>query len=683
MRKSKYLIAFFLFLSAFLFIGESYTFFLENFQNKYTQVGYYLPTGKSEEKMNAQIREQAEAFDTTVFALDKENTGAFSRTIIIYGNEKVKNCLKEDWNIKEGTVKSFFSGTTTFFFEPFENADEKVMQNCWYLNQSPEDLYEMVYPGMVAYSGSFRNEPTTASSKIVVAGIWMIVLFCVVLLTLYDAAYGKKEQSIRIILGADNRSLWLHKIFSDFIGLSISAILAFLLLLPFTAPSFEPAVTVFCIFIVLAVNSVIIWCGMKWKKESPLKIQVSDRVLKMGIGFKGLVAVLSVVVLSMTIGLSVEGLKLYSQRDYYDSQRTRWHVDIAYPYSYDKIEYSEEETKGKTLFDTLDQVADNFLRYSYQSLNCSLLYHHSYKDVAPRYGEKYIYANLQGLEPYKDQIPNWNELGKTEGNYLLVSEKMKKDDVMRELLSFSNVLDLSEENISGVLNYEDGLSIVTEGRRDGEYDYSYRVKNPVIILDTYDYGKLPIYEVTYSLHEREEIGGIFFNQAPYFMQFISVEGDRQNIETFADFCAGEAINPKLMEFSMENIGDWFQGLWELQNRSLMIAIILTVLLLILEFQMTALILRISYDTQAKELTIKKTLGYSLFERYRGFFILSGVLCGVVLIFSLIVYLLTGIGMIQYMIYGSVTVWGVDLLVLIHLTHKYDHLEIQRVIKGGI
>lgn len=683
MRKSKYLIAFFLFLSAFLFIGESYTFFLENFQNKYTQVGYYLPTGKSEEKMNAQIRERAEAFDTTVFALDKENTGAFSRTIIIYGNEKVKNCLKEDWNIKEGTVKSFFSGTTTFFFEPFENADEKVMQNCWYLDQSPEDLYEMVYPGMVAYSGSFRNEPTTASSKIVVAGIWMIVLFCVVLLTLYDAAYGKKEQSIRIILGADNRSLWLHKIFSDFIGLSISAILAFLLLLPFTTPSFELAVTIFCIFIVLAVNSVLIWCGMKWKKESPLKIQVSDRVLKMGIGFKGLVAVLSVVVLSMTIGLSVEGLKLYSQRDYYDSQRTRWHVDIAYPYSYDKIEYSEEETKGKTLFDTLDQVADNFLRYSYQSLNCSLLYHHSYKDVAPRYGEKYIYANLQGLEPYKDQIPNWNELGKTEGNYLLVSEKMKKDDVMRELLSFSNVLDLSEENISGVLNYEDGLSIVTEGRRDGEYDYSYRVKNPVIILDTYDYGKLPTYEVTYSLHEREEIGGVFFNQAPYFMQFISVEGDRQNIETFADFCAGEAINPKLMEFSMENIGDWFQGLWELQNRSLMIAIILTVLLLILEFQMTALILRISYDTQAKELTIKKTLGYSLFERYRGFFILSGVLCGVVLIFSLIVYLLTGIGMIQYMIYGSVTVWGVDLLVLIHLTHKYDHLEIQRVIKGGI
>jgi len=90
-------------------------------------VGYYIPTGESEEKMNRQIREQAEVFDTTVFALDKKNARAFSRTITIYGNEKVKKCLKADWNITEGTVKSFFSGATTFLFEPFENADAKLL----------------------------------------------------------------------------------------------------------------------------------------------------------------------------------------------------------------------------------------------------------------------------------------------------------------------------------------------------------------------------------------------------------------------------------------------------------------------------------------------------------------------------------------------------------------------------
>ena len=683
MKISKYIIAFFLFLSAFLFIGESYTFFLENFQDKYTQVGYYLPTGESEEKMNGQIRKKAEEFNTAVFALDKEDGGAFSRTITVYGDETVKQYLKKDWNIENGTIKSFFSGTTTFYFEPFENATEKNMQNCWYLNKSPEELYDMVYPDMVEYSGAFRNAPTAVTSKFVVVGTWAVVSLCILLLTLYDVAYGTKEQSIRIILGAENRVLQFHKIFSDVIGLSISSVLAFGLLLPFTTPSFELPTTILCVFIMLIINSVLIWCSIKVKKTTPIKIPVSNRVLVMGARLKGLVAVLMVVVISVTIGLSVEGYKLYSQKRYYNSQKKQVHVDIDYPYSYEKIEYYEGEMSDNPPIDTVDQVTDNFLRYSYQHLDCSLLYHHSYDEVAPLYGEKYIYANLQGLEQYKDQILNWNELCKTEGNYILVSEKMNQEVVREELLSFSNTISLSEENLAGILTYQDGLSVVAEGRRDSEYDYSYCIKNPIIILDTYDYGNLSTYEVKYSLHKREKMDGVIFNNAPYLIQFVSVKDDRQSIESFASVCTGEVIKPELTEFSVENIREWFQGLWSLQNRSLLIAIILTVLLLILEFQITALILRISYETKAKELTIKKVLGYSIFERYRKFFILSGILCGFALIFSLVLFLITGIGMIQYMIYGSLIVWFVDLMVLVHLTHKYDHLEIQRVIKGGI
>ena len=115
MKKSKYIITFFLFLVAFLFIGESYTFFLENFQDKYTQVGYYLPTGESEEKMNEQIRRKAGEFNTAVFALDKEDGGAFSRTITVYGDETVKQYLKKDWN-RRRNYKIFLFGNNDLPF---------------------------------------------------------------------------------------------------------------------------------------------------------------------------------------------------------------------------------------------------------------------------------------------------------------------------------------------------------------------------------------------------------------------------------------------------------------------------------------------------------------------------------------------------------------------------------------
>ena len=110
MARAKYIISFFLFLAAFLFIGESYNYFLENFQNSYTQIGYYLPTGENEQHMNSDILEKANDFNASVFALAKTDEGAFSRTITVYSSDGVKEILQDDWNIKSGNINSFFSG---------------------------------------------------------------------------------------------------------------------------------------------------------------------------------------------------------------------------------------------------------------------------------------------------------------------------------------------------------------------------------------------------------------------------------------------------------------------------------------------------------------------------------------------------------------------------------------------
>lgn len=347
------------------------------------------------------------------------------------------------------------------------------------------------------------------------------------------------------------------------------------------------------------------------------------------------------------------------------------HTDISYPYDYDRMEIFTGSSDGRQPLNTKEQVQDNFLRYSYDKLDCSLLYSHSYKKIAPRYGDKYIFANLQGLSSYKDFIPNWEDLCANEGNYILLPEKYDQEMVMNEFLSFGNILGISEDDITGVVTYRNVLSVVAEGRRDGEYDYSYRTKNPIIVLDTYDYGQLPLYEISYSLHDAEQLNGVIYKNVDFFMQFISVKKDYEQIHAFANSCGSDAINPNLIEFSIENVGDWFIGLWKLQNRSLLISVILTLLLLILEIQITTLVLRISYELHAKELTVKKVLGYSMIERYRGFFLLSGAICAASFTGALLVFLFFKIGIVQYMVYGSVMVWAIDWVILIMLTRKND------------
>lgn len=224
MTKSKTIIAFFLFLAVFLFIGESNTFFLENFQDSYVQVGYYLETGDSENEMRSEILKKSKEYNAQVFTISKEDGGAFSRKIIVYGNEAVQKNLKEDWGIEEGTISSFFSGKTTFIFKPFEEAGEKELQNCWYIGQSSEELYTMLFPGMVQYSGNFRNDPIQGVSEKVVAATWFVLIITILLLTYYDTVYSKKEQMVRMVLGADLIHMITHKIISDIVGFLIAAL---------------------------------------------------------------------------------------------------------------------------------------------------------------------------------------------------------------------------------------------------------------------------------------------------------------------------------------------------------------------------------------------------------------------------------------------------------------------------
>ena len=306
MAKTKSIIAFFLFLAGFLFIGESHTFFLENFQDRYVQVAYYLETGDSEDEMRQTILEKAEKYDTTGFALQKENQGAFSRTITVYGDETVQQTLKEDWGIEEGLTSSYFSGTTTFIFKPFIETTEKELQNVWYIGQTNEALFPMVFEEMVGYSGSIRNHPIPDVSEKVVAGLWFTLIITILLLTYYDTVYSKKEQKIRIVLGADSKQMMLQKFGMDTIGFSIAAFSALLVLLPFTNPLFRWNVSIIGFILLLISNGIIIVLGMKIGKHLQLKsIASSVNALRMSLVLKSAIAILTAMILSITMLLLV------------------------------------------------------------------------------------------------------------------------------------------------------------------------------------------------------------------------------------------------------------------------------------------------------------------------------------------------------------------------------------------
>lgn len=648
------------------------------------EVGYFLETGDSEDEMRSAILDKAYEYEAQVFTISKEDGGAFSRKITVYGDEAVQRILKADWGIEQGVISSFFSGKTTFVFKPFEEATEKELQNCWYIGQSHGQLYAMLFPGMVEYSGTFRNDPVEGSSEKVVSALWFVLTITILSLTYYDTVYSKKELMIRMVSGAEPIRIVMNKIISDTVGFFIAALAAILLLLPFTNPLFKLNISIIGFLILLFCNGLVITFGMQIGQHLQIKSVVfSKKALQISVVTKGLVALLTILLLSVTTYLSVEGVGLYRQKDYYSTMTNRVHIDVHYPYDYGKMVHAVGQFENLRPLDTREQVLDNFMRYSYNKLKLSLVSYQSFESVSPKWGDRYVFANLLGLTPYRNFISGWDNLSKNEGNYILIPDSANKSEIVEEIMASSNLFGLDKGNLEGVITYKDGLSVIAEGYIDDEFDYSYQIKNPIIFLDTYDYGSLPVYPVSYKLREPDHPDGIIAHNFEYLMQFITLENNQDQIYSFANVISGGAINPSFVEFTVINVGDWFDGLWALQNRSLLIAIILTLLILILEMQISSLTLRMAYETNAKELTIKKVMGYSVFERFKSFFLLTGILCGLSLVGALICAIIFKVGMISYLALGSIVVFLLDVGILLYLIRKNDNLQIQKVLKGGI
>lgn len=684
MTKVKSIIAFFIFLSGFLFIGESHTFFLENFQDKYVQVGYYLETGDSEVDMRNAILAKADEFGADVFAIHKDNNGAFQRKITIYGNAAVQEALLQDWGIQEGTVASFFSGKTTFIFKPFEQATEKELQNCWYIGRLQEELHPMLFPHMAEYSGNFRNSGSGETSRLVVAATWGMMGLAILLLTAYDTLYSKKELMIRVVFGASLKQLIVRKIVLDTAGLLLALLAAVLLLAPLTSITFRWPVSIASALLFFISNAIVLMLGMKLKERLQIKSVASmKQVLAFGLVFKGVITLIAIVILSLTLMLVVEGLKLYAQKDDYQGQADRVHIELAYPYPYEKMAFAEGYYEGKWPLDTSEQLMENFVRFSYRELDFALMHYYPlFEQTSPKWGDRYVMANVAGVERYKDWIPDWETIKQQEGNYILVPAGADVAEIREELLENTH-LGLSDENLIGMFTYDKGLSVIAEGFADVELDYTFDIKNPVILLDAFDYGKLRNYTVSYELKEATEFGGMIARNMMYHAQFVNMVYDEDKLDVFAQLVAGEAIDADLLEFSVVSTQGWYEGLWALQNRSMLISSILTVLVLILTLQLSVLVLKIAYETNARELTIKKVMGYTLFERFKGFFIMPIVICGLAFSFSVLLNLWLGIGILSNLLWGSLIVLALDLCILVYCLRVNDRVQIQKVLKGGI
>lgn len=194
---------------------------------------------KSTEEMSAEeivnyIIQKSEKEDVDIFVSDLKSRSDIVDESDIYSSEKVRHLLKKKYKISSGKYNSAFgTGVQIKFNDLKKFRTENDFVSVFFLCEPSEAEafvkqvnYELSEYGVKAELNRY-DRGTPSEKKI--ALIWSIALVALLILTVYDVSYQKKESTVKAIHGENLAHIVFKNIASDFLIYSVTALVLFLI----------------------------------------------------------------------------------------------------------------------------------------------------------------------------------------------------------------------------------------------------------------------------------------------------------------------------------------------------------------------------------------------------------------------------------------------------------------------
>lgn len=288
MKKIKYITGAILFLMAFILIGEFFVWHLSSFSSAFPSTTLYLQEDQSAPELITDVKAAAKGSDVDVFAVKTKINSSFSMAVNIYGTENVKEYLENSKSISEGTFKSLILGIVNLNYFALEQLPEEDLPKTYFLIGEHEDNVLFKQALIDKYAGNFpRQENASAGDFTIIIGIWAIVFFLLLLLSLYDIALTKREAIVRMVSGEPLLSFVMANAIKDVLVFSSIFFVLLLTLKTFTVATYylKTTITAFLVFLIL--NSLLYLNLLKtdFRKDVSSK-QSAKRVLKLSYVYK-------------------------------------------------------------------------------------------------------------------------------------------------------------------------------------------------------------------------------------------------------------------------------------------------------------------------------------------------------------------------------------------------------------
>ncbi len=650
MKCAKYALFSFLIIVVFLMTGELYQGYLNSFTSSdFYTTSFYMKPDIEKQTMLKDIYAAAERNGISVFVMHEETKNSFSSTVKIYADEKTLNVLEKEYRVFDKNFVSLFSGSTDIQTADFFDIPDDYMSSrkpLYYMIGGIDEVRAFKVELINTYGGGFPKQSgydRLKENKNTITAVWIVVVLLMIFQTFYELERDRKKITLNLIFGESAGIIFLKNVISDsaafsIIFFAIKTILSFI-----TCTQFFSEISYTALVVLLLVNAIVYLGVFRINVKFALSNAMnSNKLLTINYILCGASMLVTSLVIAVNFSMINDYIQFDRQESFFEKNRNS--------------NYCELRKRNASIFETSQMLYYEFAEdHKVQNLDVGLSLSYDKDEDA------YLITS-----DTKDFLAEWiPEVFSGELNqpgYIIMPEDMTFSDdenmswLKKHLANhlYGTELYESPENIP-VIRYKNDCSIISV-----EEDYPNRsvwVKNPIIMyLNIKHYPEIPpdAWFRTYNL---------------------LIEADEAELREVAEKYGCECV--------ITNVFDYYNHQKIILSRTLVIASITCVIVIILNIAILISTIRLEFQVNAMRNTILKTIGYSLISRIKKLYISLLITDLISMLSACIISGFTGFGNVPLIIVMTVIFGACEALIINVFARREDRLQIQKILKGGL
>ena len=680
MKFIKYLIALIAFLAVAICTGEFYQVHVYEAGGG-DFVAFSLDTNTDLEDFYKDVQNTADAHEVLAIceSINSMGDNSDSKITIYFSDMDSAEEYASDLKIKEGYSQSLFMYGTDVDFEEMRQCCEDGDVYITLLGDKADkqafiDLMGEKYEVNMQSVKDKAENYFSSEAFIVQIVLWIIACAVIAVLALYESMMMQKESAVRCSLGENPFKIYLKKVLLDSAVLVLLFLASFLFSSVFTNSLFAFGISAALFAALLLVNALALLPIFRVKIDKAFSGAAgSASLLSASYTLKLITCVLTVLVAAMAIGSVSEVMKIKKQGDFFEQYKD---------YSYIQMLPKKGTLNAKS------PVATVKYRLQKEFFENTLLQTHytNLLGLSDGVERELILCNRNAKENLLKAIPGLTEEKISEEKMYIITPRYlgyenDTEFAQPNFLGFEGYFFCHDYEVESVPYESDAYLPATNGSADKIGCEVY--KNPVILFSNLDESKLSIPNDCGTFKGiNEETGAEIWDgglDTPYYDQFLMFKVTDSEIQEFLN-----KYNLELSSGTYDRVNVYknFQAEHERAEKMMGIFLVLFLVLFFLETALISTVIRLDYSVNAKELAIKKVLGYSLLDKNKKIFAIT---IGVMILGMIVAVVISSVYKIAdpfTVAVGCGILSAAEIIIIIWNIVKTEKAQLVKILKGG-